>query len=97
MLTTRYGGSTLTDMTYCHIDRQIDRHADWIGMADEACDWFDGSTAERTAFQKWIADNLVEVATGVSIFNDLTFDTYRNSSDWEDDAIEAFTTRREEY
>ena len=66
-------------------------------MADEACDWFDGSTAERLAFQKWIADNLVEVATGVSVYTDLTFDTYRNSSDWEDDAIEAFTTRREEY
>lgn len=84
-------------MTYCHIDRQIDRHADWIGYVDEACDWFDGSLAERLYFQKWIAANLPEVASGESTYTDLTYDTYRDSADWQDDAEEAYTAHREDY
>jgi hypothetical protein len=79
-------------MTYCHVSHQIDRYCDEIGFADEACDWFDGSTTERLYFQKWIASNLTEVASGESIYTDLTFDTYRNSSDWEDDAVESYQT-----
>jgi hypothetical protein len=80
-------GSTLF---YMNTDTVIDMAIAELDKWDHAERLFEGSSAEREAFQKWIADNLPEVASGESVYTDLTFDTYAASSDWADDAMEAY-------
>ena len=84
-------------MTTCYIERQIDRHADWLGVADAACDWYYGTSEEQARWKQWVADLTDEVESGESIDTDLSLATYRESTEWEDHAIEEYTADRGDY
>jgi len=93
VLTLRGGGGTLSDMTYCHISRQADEHADWIGMADEAEARYYGSVEETAGYKAWIAVYKDEYESGESALPDLSLATYRDDDKWMDDAIAILTGR----